>query len=135
MKLYIRIVDGSPVEHPILEETLKLAYPRYNIEDPAYGFLPFVRVPPPILRVYETYDTSYELIDGAYRDVHTVRDMAPLEKATKQQQVKDAWANSHNFASWTFDETTCSYVPPVTYPTDGAQYQWDEASTSWIEVT
>ena len=33
-----------------------------------------------------------------------------------------------------WDETTCSYIPPIPYPTDGKFYQWDEATISWVEA-
>ena len=35
------------------------------------------------------------------------------------------------YASWTLNSTTYLWEPPVTYPTDGKSYQWDEASKSW----
>jgi len=39
------------------------------------------------------------------------------------------------FASWVLNETTCNWEAPVTYPTDGKQYNWNEKTTSWVEVT
>jgi hypothetical protein len=42
--------------------------------------------------------------------------MTAEEKAAKQQATKDAWAalpNRENFSAWSFDETTCTYIPPV----------------------
>ncbi len=38
------------------------------------------------------------------------------------------------YPSWTLDE---NYVwqPPTPYPDDGLLYEWDEATTSWVEVT
>jgi len=38
------------------------------------------------------------------------------------------------FESWVLDETTCLWVAPVDYPTDGLNYAWDEQTTSWVEV-
>ena len=35
------------------------------------------------------------------------------------------------YASWTLNSTTYLWEPPVTYPSDGKSYQWDEASKSW----
>ena len=31
--------------------------------------------------------------------------------------------------------TSCLWDSPVPYPADGKKYQWDEATTSWIEMT
>ena len=38
------------------------------------------------------------------------------------------------FPSWSLDE---NYVwqPPTPYPDDGNLYEWDENTTSWVEVT
>jgi hypothetical protein len=38
------------------------------------------------------------------------------------------------YPSWTLNETTWLWEPPVAYPTDDKVYRWDEATTSWIEV-
>jgi hypothetical protein len=39
------------------------------------------------------------------------------------------------FESWVLDEDTCLWEAPVEYPTDGAQYVWDEEAGNWSEVT
>ena len=36
------------------------------------------------------------------------------------------------FESWTLNETTWYWEPPKPYPTDGKDYQWDEATKSWV---
>lgn len=33
-----------------------------------------------------------------------------------------------------FDEATCTWIPPVPYPTDGNTYYWDDATRSWVKV-
>ena len=47
---------------------------------------------------------------------------------------RDAFIAPQPFASWTLDETTCRWDPPVAYPSDGNPHEWDEASTSWVQV-
>jgi hypothetical protein len=37
------------------------------------------------------------------------------------------------FPSWVFDTTTCKWIPPIPYPSDGKNYNWDEISISWVE--
>jgi hypothetical protein len=37
--------------------------------------------------------------------------------------------------SWEWELVTEVWMPPVEYPNDGKFYRWDEATTSWIEVT
>jgi hypothetical protein len=39
------------------------------------------------------------------------------------------------FPSWVLNNTTWSWEAPTAMPTDGKQYKWDEATTSWIETT
>ncbi len=48
---------------------------------------------------------------------------------------RDAFIPPKPFASWVLNETTCQWGAPVAMPDDDVTYQWDEASTSWIEVT
>jgi hypothetical protein len=37
------------------------------------------------------------------------------------------------FPSWTLDEATCQWVPPVPMPTDG-MYVWDESTLAWSQI-
>ena len=50
-------------------------------------------------------------------------------------QTKDAFIPPKPFDSWILNETTCLWEPPVAYPSDGKDYEWDESSTSWKEIT
>ena len=50
-------------------------------------------------------------------------------------QTKDAFIPPKPFDSWTLNETTCIWEAPVAYPSDGKDYEWDESSTSWKEIT
>ena len=49
--------------------------------------------------------------------------------------TRDAFYTPQPYPSWTLNETTCIWEPPVAYPDDGKLYNWDESTTSWIEVT
>ena len=44
---------------------------------------------------------------------------------------KDAFIAPKPFNSWSLNETTCRWEPPVVYPTDGQMYNWNEETTSW----
>ncbi len=48
--------------------------------------------------------------------------------------VRDAFIPPKPFASWVLNENTCLWDAPVTYPTDGKIYQWNEDQQNWIEV-
>lgn len=135
MKLFIRIKDGQPFEHPILGDNFRQAFPHVDINNPPPEFARFERVAPPVTCVYEVYEgVTYEWVDGIVKDVHHVRAMTAEEKTAKQNAVKSAWAEN-GFASWMFDEETCSFKQPVAYPDDGKPYRWDEETTTWVEIT
>ena len=38
------------------------------------------------------------------------------------------------YPSWLLNTNTYQWEPPVPYPNDGKQYQWDEATQSWVLV-
>ena len=48
---------------------------------------------------------------------------------------RDAFIPPKPFASWTLNETTCQWDAPTPMPQDDKRYTWDEATTSWTEVT
>lgn len=135
MNLYIRLVDGQPFEHPIFEDNFRQAFPNIDTNNLPSNFARFTRVAPPAIGVYEVYEgCTYERQDdGSYMDVHATRAMTDAEKTAKQDAVKAGWAAT-GYASWVFDEDTCTFNPPTPYPTDGNAYQWDEESTAWVEV-
>ena len=37
------------------------------------------------------------------------------------------------FPSWTFDNNTKDWIPPINYPNDGKTYYWSEESQQWVE--
>lgn len=47
---------------------------------------------------------------------------------------RDAFIPPKPYPSWVLDEETCRWGAPVSYPTDGAQYMWDEERTMWKNV-
>ena len=51
---------------------------------------------------------------------------------------RDVFIAPQPFPSWILDEETCQWDSPVTRPTfdpeDPKYYEWDEATTSWVEV-
>lgn len=49
-------------------------------------------------------------------------------------EVRDAFYAPQPFPSWTLDEDTCIWQPPVPFPADGNRYKWDEPTTSWILI-
>jgi hypothetical protein len=51
----------------------------------------------------------------------------------KYQADIDAFVPPQPYASWTLD-LNVTWQPPVTMPTDGKMYSWDEVTQAWVEV-
>jgi hypothetical protein len=53
---------------------------------------------------------------------------------------RDAFIPPKASASWILNEDTCLWEAPVPYPTDSEtlenpkRYEWDETTTSWVEL-
>jgi hypothetical protein len=79
--------------------------------------------------------TSYNTHGGVHANGGT-----PLRKnyaglGYSYDSGRDAFIPPQPFQSWTLNETTCLWDAPTPMPTDGKRYTWDEATTSWVEVT
>jgi hypothetical protein len=48
---------------------------------------------------------------------------------------KDAFIAPQPYPSWTLNEATCQWEAPTAYPDDGNQYEWNEETTNWTEIT
>jgi hypothetical protein len=49
----------------------------------------------------------------------------------KYDLTRDAFIPPQPFTSWTLDEQSCQWSPPIPYPTDDKQYFWDEPLKEW----
>lgn len=79
--------------------------------------------------------TSY----NTYGNAH-LNDGEPLRKnyagiGYTYDETLDAFIPPKPFESWVLNEDTCLWAPPTPYPTDDSAYEWDEETTSWVEVT
>jgi hypothetical protein len=79
--------------------------------------------------------TSYNTQGG----VHNA-DGAPYRKnyagiGYSYDAVRDAFVPPMPFASWSLNETSCLWEPPVAYPSDGNPYTWNEETTSWDSIS
>ena len=133
--MFIKIKDGQPFEHPIVLSNFVQAFPNIDINNLPSDFAVFKRIRVPHLGVYEVYEgTTYEWDGDVVKDVHHIRNMTDEEKLAKQDHVKSLWSTG-GYPSWTFDEESCEFKPPVEYPNDEEKsFKWDEATLSWIEV-
>ena len=50
-------------------------------------------------------------------------------------ETRDAFIAPQPYPSWSLNEGTCIWEPPVPHPTDDTKvWEWDEASQNWVEV-
>jgi hypothetical protein len=47
-------------------------------------------------------------------------------------EARDAFIPPRPFESWALDESSCTWQPPIPYPTDGSIYVWDEDALNWV---
>jgi len=49
-------------------------------------------------------------------------------------ELRDAFIPPQPYPSWTLDETTCLWQPPVPYPTGDGMWTWNETTQQWETV-
>jgi hypothetical protein len=45
--------------------------------------------------------------------------------------VRDAFISPKNYNSWVLEASSCTWIAPVPYPSDGSVYTWNESITDW----
>jgi len=75
--------------------------------------------------------TSYNTFGGEHLNGGT-----PLRKnfaniGYKYDETRDAFIPPKPFESWTLNETTCHWDPPVVKPDDNQIYSWNEKNQQW----
>lgn len=94
--------------------------------------------------------TSYNMRGGVYYDPTTnqpAEDQSVIQEDEGRMRKnyagigytydsnRNAFIPPQPFKSWTLNEDTCLWEPPVAYPEDGNVYQWDEDNLQWVMVT
>lgn len=79
--------------------------------------------------------TSYNTFGGVHRNGGT-----PLRKnyagiGFTYDAQRDAFIPPKPHASWVLNEETCLWDAPIPKPNDGLDYMWNEAATSWEQVS
>jgi len=49
-------------------------------------------------------------------------------------EARDAFIAPKPYESWLLDEETCRWEAPITYPTDGLMYSWNESDLNWQAI-
>ena len=56
------------------------------------------------------------------------------KNSSQAGKLKDAFIPPKPFNSWTLNEDTCLWEPPIPYPNDGKLYNWNAPNQSWHEI-
>ena len=79
--------------------------------------------------------SQYFTEEGLKKMKDELHQLISVERPKISAQIAEARENAFNAthpASWTWDEELVTYVAPVSIPTDGYPYLWDEATTNWV---
>ena len=82
----------------------------------------------------EWIQTSYNTYGGQHTQGGT-----PLRKnfagiGFTYDREKDAFIPPKPFDSWILNDETCLWDAPVSYPSDGKAYKWDEQKLDWTDI-
>jgi hypothetical protein len=50
-------------------------------------------------------------------------------------QTRNAFIAPKPYPSWVLNDTTCNWEAPISIPTDGKAYTWNEETLTWIEFS
>jgi hypothetical protein len=81
----------------------------------------------------EWIQTSYNTHGGQHPEGRPLRKNYAGIGYTYDRE-RDAFIPPKPFPSWVLNEDTCLWDAPTPYPADGGEYQWEEATTSWVAV-
>jgi hypothetical protein len=116
MNLFIQIINGTPVNHPLTVDNLLYLFSQFDGENPPEGYAKFERTAKPIETRFEiTEGPVYSLIDGIVKEVWSVRPMTDEEK-TSFVNVLRSRPSAEGFV---FDETLLDWVK-VNVPVQGS---------------
>ena len=88
--------------------------------------------------------TSYNTRGGVHYDSEINEASADQSKAFRKNYAgvgysydaaRDAFIPPQPFNSWTLNETSCLWEPPIAYPADGQAYEWNEELGTWDLIT
>lgn len=90
MEMFIRIQDGQPVDHPIMGDNFRRAFPHIDPNSPGPEFAKFIRVPKEDVGKYKVVlsGPTYAWVGDTVQDVWETRDMTPEEMAEVDQPLE-----------------------------------------------
>jgi hypothetical protein len=90
-------------------------------------------------QLYNTNDNWKQTSYNTHGGVHNNNGI-PLRKnhagiGYNYDSQRDAFIPPKTYNSWILNENTCLWEAPITYPTDGQRYDWNEDTQSWTLQT
>lgn len=85
--------------------------------------------------------TSYNTHGGVHYDPATNQPSPDQSKAFRKNYatvgctfdpIRNAFIPTRPYSSWTLNDQTCLWDPPIPYPQDGKTHLWDENIMNWI---
>ena len=88
--------------------------------------------------LYKTSDVWKQTSYNTYGGVHQLGG-TPLRKNYAgidytYDEDRDAFIAPKPHSSWILNEDTCIWEAPVAHPNDEKPYEWNEETTSWVEL-
>ena len=95
----------------------------------------------------EKKDVSFEIYSDSEKMLEQIVDKYDLPDQSKALRknfagvggtydpVRDAFYAPKKFNSWILNESTCLWEAPVALPSDGKEYEWNETTKAWDEIT
>jgi hypothetical protein len=86
--------------------------------------------------------TSYNTRGGVHYNPETNEPSEDQSRALRKNYAgvgytydseRDAFIPPQPYASWVLDDASCLWTAPIVMPSDDKQYNWDEATQSWVE--
>lgn len=86
-EMFIRLENGQPVDHPIMGDNFRRAFPQIDPKNPEPHFARFIRVARSEIEKYEVVigEPTYQWVDGVVKDVWPTRPMTDEERAEVDQ--------------------------------------------------
>ena len=81
----------------------------------------------------EWIQTSYNTVSGVHTNGGTPLRKNFAGKDMIYDRERDAFYFPSPYPSWTLNETTCQWEPPVSLPESGF-YNWNEEKLTWDEI-
>jgi hypothetical protein len=105
-----------------------MVYGYFNDTNIPTNYVKFKRAAiPPILFPYKYTEAVYVLIGDIVEEVYLIKDMTDEQKQAKI----NAALHEKPYDSWVFDVDKCMWCAPISYPSDGNKYIWNEEVLNW----